>query len=453
MKYISRATSILLFAIVVLIPFSVRYVLDFTRNYQTGAYSDFTSFSIYLSDIVLLLLIACFMWNKKKERWISSLPKSWLYIAALSLVWLRLELFFQSSTSYNLELYFSARFALLIVFAVIVSQIKVSREKIALLFTILGLLQSVIATVQFYWQKSIGLYYLGESHLSPDTLGVAKIVSHGTKMIRGYGTFPHANLLSAFLVIATLFNLYLIIKYYQIPRDKRISHGTIKQICLYTALGMNTFGVFISFSRAGILALAIGLTTTSLILLINKQYLAMKQVIAMIVAILISLAILWSPLSTRATFSDSATKERAFYNQIGKEIVINKPIFGTGPGTSVLHMKQYASSLGKGELQPWEIQPIHNYYLISLAEWGIGSILLLGTIILPIFFLFKRKFKIFTIWQVFLASIALSILALFLFDHYFYTIWPTQLLLWLIIGLILREIVEKSTTYDTTFQQ
>lgn len=433
-KLVSRATQFLLIFLIVLIPFSVRHVFDSSWNFQTGAYSDFTSLSIYLSDIILGLLflsiIVSYFQNKEVQSPSVDSPVSKLWkkgIIALS-IWILLELFF--STSLPLQVYFSFRLIFLLIFTVSFFKIHVPREKIAWLFSILGSIQAFIAIGQFYLQESLGLYRIGESHLSPAMFGVAKIVSHGTTLIRGYGTFPHSNLLSAFLVCATLFNLYLIIKTYQNVQKK--SHVVGLCIMLY----LNVFGLFITFSRGGILALGGGLLVLITVLLLNKQFSnVLKVIVSCGTAIFISILVLAPYLSTRTTISDSAVKERVFYNHIGVEMVKNKPIFGLGSGTSVLHMKQYS----KEELKPWEIQPIHNYFLLSYTDMGIGSILLIFVIIFPFLVLFKRIFRSdeqpLNLWSLTLLSIGGGFFMLFLLDHYFYTIWPTQLLLWLIVGL------------------
>lgn len=440
----------LFYFLIALIPFSIRYVFSSTWNFKTGAYSDFTSLSLYISDIVLvaLLFIAswCFMWNFIASRRVNqssitdaiSRPlKIWLGLAVVVVGWLALELLIQSRETLSLQAYFSLRVILLIGLALTVTRISVSREKLAWIFSILGAIQSLIAIFQFYYQKSIGLYVLGESHLSPETLGVAKIVSHGTKLIRSYGTFPHSNLLSAFLVCATLLNLYLLIKKTQTSRG----------IWVYVLLLLNIFGLFLTFSRGGILALGIGLLAILSVLLINKRFSDIAKLFIPVSLIIAGSILILSPyLSTRTTISDSAVKERLFYNDLGKKIVVDKPVFGLGSGISMLHMKHYSGL----ELEPWEIQPIHNYYLISWAEWGIGSIPLVTLIILPVFALIKRKIED---WQLILLSIGVAFLVLFLFDHYFYTIWPTQLLLWIIVGLCLKEATSKhEATYDNSSQ-
>lgn len=442
----SRATSnlptYLLYFLICLIPFSIRHVFQSIWNFETGAYSDFTSLSMYLNDFIVLALIIVFIISLKNtdfKQQLSKIPKIWIYFACAAMIWLIFELFIQNHSYFVLQSYFSLRLLALILLAWIVSQIQVSRENISWLFTVLGAIQAIIAFIQFYAQKSVGLYILGESHLSPDILGVAKIVSHGTKLIRGYGTFPHPNLLSAFLGTAILFNLYLLIKYYQIPRDMKITRG----ILLYFSLFLNIFGLFLTFSRGGILAFVI-----SFVLLIaffarySEFSEVFKLVTPVILSIILSLAMLAPYLSTRTTISDNSTKERLFYDEIGEKMISKAPFIGLAPGLSVLHMKQFTDF----ELKPWEIQPIHNYYLIAWAEWGIGAIFILILILLPIILLIVRKV---TEFGAVLAAIGTGYLVLFLFDHYFYTIWPTQLLLWVFIGLCLVESSINAISHET----
>lgn len=422
----SRATQILFYLLIISVPFSIRYVFDSTWNFQTGAYSDFTSISIYLSDLLIIALIG--------TSWISGLsgqpvPKLWKKSVLLLIIWIIFELVINKFAP--LELYFSIRLGLLLLLTITVSKISVSREKISWLFTILGAVQALIALIQFYTQHSLGLYRLGESHLTSNMFGVAKIVSGGITLIRGYGTFPHPNLLAAFLFTTTLFNLYLLNKTLQLKSTK------YHVVILLTTLLTNIFGLFLTFSRGGILALGLVLIAYLGYFLITKQYSIFKQTIVSCgTALVISIVILLPYLSTRTTISDPAIKERVFYNQVGLRMVQDQPIVGQGLGLSVLHMKQFSQDINGIELNPWEIQPIHNYYLISYAELGIGAIFLIFTLVFPLYLAIKKRLAL---WEPTLISIFAGYLVLFFLDHYFYTIWPTMILLWVILGFVLKE--------------
>ena len=75
-----------------------------------------------------------------------------------------------------------------------------------------------------------------------------------------------------------------------------------------------------------------------------------------------------------------------------------------------------------------------------------GAILVLLLVFYPILKLWHYTYneweqgKQRSTWNITLGIIGSIYAILFLFDHYFYTIWPSQLLLWLIIGLIMASI-------------
>lgn len=431
---LTKVAQVLLILIIVSVPFSIRYVISSTWNFQLGAYSDFTSFSIYISDFLILGFITTVLFIKKGDKPVSKLWK----ISGLVLVgWLILELVIHKL---NLpEVYFTFRLIGLLLFSYSLSKIAVSREKIAWLFTGLGSVQALIALIQFTFQHSLGLRWIGESIFSIDTLGVAKVVSDGLTLVRGYGTFPHANILAGFLVISTLLNIYLLNKSSQ--EESSDFKPELSKILLYIMLFINTFGLFISFSRGGILALAVAILFILSKLVLNKQYIPFRKVIVSCGTVFaISTVFLFPFLSSRVTVSDQASHERTLYNSIGVELIINNPILGHGLGQSLLHMKQISDTSFGIRLNPWEIQPIHNFWLISAADLGIGSIFVFLLLIIPIFVLFKSLSEPKDFWRLTLTSTWVAILCLFVIDHYFYTIWSTEVLLWFFVGLTLSTV-------------
>ncbi|HAT74254.1 MAG: hypothetical protein US30_C0012G0051 [Candidatus Moranbacteria bacterium GW2011_GWF2_36_839] len=76
-----------------------------------------------------------------------------------------------------------------------------------LIIILSGLIQAIIGIIQFFLQKSIGLLWLRESLISPDILGVAKIVLNGETYIRAYGLMPHPNVLGGFLLFSIIITL------------------------------------------------------------------------------------------------------------------------------------------------------------------------------------------------------------------------------------------------------
>jgi hypothetical protein len=81
-------------------------------------------------------------------------------------------------------------------------------------------------------------------------------------------------------------------------------------------------------------------------------------------------------------------------------------------------------------LQSWDYQPVHNIYLLILAELGIiGFILWL----IPVLFLTKKSSFICSL-------LFIVILAISLFDHYFWTLYFGILLFWLTLGLMQKKL-------------
>jgi O-antigen ligase len=111
-------------------------------------------------------------------------------------------------------------------------------------------------------------------------------------------------------------------------------------------------------------------------------------------------------------------------------------------------MEQYSNKI----LAPWDKQPPHNFFIIVAAEMGIPAMLILVWIFLShlhklvssIKYQVLSKNREHTTYYILLATIFICFLILMQFDHYFYTLQQTQMLLWLILGIIAAEIKTKN---------
>lgn len=411
-----------------LIFFPIRHVILGQNAFLTGAYSDFTTYSLYLSDFLIVGAFIIGLFSLKKGIFSSQ------YSQFLLLIWAGISAFLNFNSFQGLILYFLSRLVLLIVLHETIKYLinKTNFKLFLQVFVGFSAIQSILAALQFFKQGSLGLYFLEESHLSPDISGVAKIIVGGIKFIRGYGTFPHPNILSAFLVAACLLIIPLLLG------SKRRTERVIYLVLLF----INLFGLLITFSRAGYLGFALGLIVfTSLYLYKfgrDKQFL--KLLGFYFLSLVVCLVMLKPFLLTRAVVTDSATTDRLFYDKIGLLMVQDHPLFGVGPGTSMLHMEHYSAV----RLEAWQIQPIHNYFIITAAELGlIGLIILLFVFWDHLQSLLKKYIqKDFSqdrgeaIYSALLIAVFSSFLTMMMFDHYFYTIWQTQVLLWLVLGLM-----------------
>jgi len=433
-KQKDKIVKILAFLFILSLFFPVRHIFFSKEAYLIGQYSDFTSFSLYLSDILLIGLFILLLMSRGKALYHVVRPFRWLVLVLLFSFLINLA-------NFKLGAYLSLK---LIELIVAYGTLRLVFEENSLktgflkLFAWLCGLESVIGLLQFSKQSPIGFFKLGEQHIGPSILGVAKIVSDGTNYIRAYGTFPHPNPMSAFLVVGVLVTCYLL-----------LNSNTLKtRICYSLLLFLNILGLTITFSRGAYLALGIGLKVYLGLLLWRRYKTKFKgslaslwMTIGVIVASIVISFVLFKPfLLTRATFSDQSTIARKFYDVVGLKMIQKNPLLGVGIGESILNMEKYSGQ----SLQPWDKQPPHNYFIIAGAELGIPAMLIVLWIFLShLWELFKKiKFENhfqLTTSHLLLISILCAFLVLMQFDHYFYTLEQTRLLLWVVLALIASE--------------
>lgn len=321
-----------------------------------------------------------------------------------------------------------------------------------------ALLQALIAGSQFYFQESLGIRHLGESVISPVAQNVAKINEGGFKLVRAYGTFPHPNVLAAFLLFALFLPYYLYLNnragirqesvisplpYYSKirqalnnlwePRVKGVRLIGLALVVLIFAILM--MGLFLSFSRIAIISFIF----TSLAMLVfllfakNKKMTEMNilcKAVLLTVAIFISCLVIFNKeLLSRFSDSDSVA-QRIFHVDVFKDAIAHSPVFGVGVGNFVNYF--YGNFPGLAE---WQYQPVHSLFLLITAETGvIGGllfILFLGYNIHA--FVSKNTHDLFGIIILFGV---INFLIIANFDHYFWTLQQGQILFWLSMGLL-----------------
>lgn len=422
--------------------FPIRKVFITSNSYLLGEYSDFTTISLYLSDIILLIL-ALFtilprgisVLLKLKPNYggfLSNLLESFKQNSYYFLVfWLILDTFLHLGELNIFSAHLLLRLALLLIVTYgtiknYVSHATLNIRTILNFCVFVSTIQAFIGIFQFISQKSVGLYIVGESYLSAGLYGVAKIVLPEGVYIRTYGTFPHPNIFAAFLVVSLLTYSYFITQAQNFKQK-------VLYICLFY---VNSLALVLTFSRAAFLGFSISFAAF-LVLHWFKTNLKNRVIELFFVGFLTfsALGLIFYPfLLNRATISDQASLERVEYLKIGIKMISSSPILGQGIGNSMLHMEQFSSK----PLNSWEKQPIHNYFVLTAAELGIPGLLL----VLLIFFSSVKKLasslkkKESAQESILLLSILLAFFVLMQFDHYFYTLNQAQLLLWLTLGII-----------------
>lgn len=419
---LSSLISTNLLLLIIFLPFSKVYL------FSRGAFTPYTDISLYGADILVVSLILLTIWYEIRQKTGENGSRIVLFLLISGAVSLIFSIFPRETYNY----YWLVRlFEYLCLFLSISYLFQETKFKKAIFWSFLasGLIQTIIAASQFITQHSLGLKILGEPAIAANIDGIAKIDLINEKIIRAYGTFSHPNQLAAFLVVAcaTAWLIY--------ATETNAIKRHIAAIFMVLFIG----GEFLTFSRAGIAALLIFFAFVLTSILIKHGWGAIKKQLKIIFLAFFVFSLILFPF-LRARISPAPTQfTRTFYNTTGLEIFKQNPITGIGIGNLLPAMAQKIEAK-----QAWQVQPPHNYFLEVACETGIiGLLLYIYLFISRIMGLFKSE----PLAQnrgdyIALALIGIIFAFIFLmqFDHYFYTLPQTILLLWLALGMINGQI-------------
>ena len=193
-----------------------------------GTFNEYSGIYVYISDIALILtlilwLISILCNNKLSlssiKLWIKHalknkyliIPIFFTFISFLSILWSENKsiAFFRSIKLFEFYLLY-----IYIIFRISPKLFHVEQfweggtfSLFSLIIIFLGFFQGIVGIIQFIIQESIGLFWLHESLISPEILGVAKIILNREVYIRAYGLMPHPNILGGFLLFSIIITL------------------------------------------------------------------------------------------------------------------------------------------------------------------------------------------------------------------------------------------------------
>lgn len=424
-----------LYFFVAFLPFGYRTLL-----YKfTSGFDEYEAVFLYASDIFLVLFLtaALVLWRKNSKLKFSGccLPLAvFILFAAVSVSFAGYKL---------LALYDFARLFLAVLAALAIG--KILKDKIAQLSHVFGIIaasavfQAIVGFLQFFNQKSLGLRFLGESALGPQIGGAAKIAVGGGQLLRAYGTFPHPNILGAFLMLG-LFCLF----YFWLRRQSewrwRISFRNLaSDLAFGVAIFAVVFGLFLTFSRAAwTIALVLSFALVVLcVFLARYRHQAARLFILLFVVCWLLFANFSDFILPRAAISvyEPAVAYRLKYNELASTLIKNNPL-GIGIGNQVIYSVKNEIYQKFGMDKVWQWQPIHNIYFLMASEIGVfGLLAFLGFVFLK-----------FDIWNLFgtrslefgiSTAMLLSLLLFGLADHFLWTLQPGRLMLWLVLGIMM----------------
>ncbi|MBI2443165.1 MAG: O-antigen ligase family protein [Candidatus Levybacteria bacterium] len=402
-------------------------------SFIAGIRIDYLSPTLFFTDILLALLLVGFFVHfflSQKKRKVTASRLSMLRqhgVLVLSLLGVMLGVLLSSRPP--LGMYGLLRLTEIVCFAFLTKRflehIPQGFLKIALVFSGALMFESTIGFLQFITQHSLGglLYFVGERAISLQTPGAANASIGGSLLLRPYGTFSHPNVFSGYLFIG---NMLLI---HALPAVRKNWEKTL----FVLALGCSSAILLLTLSRIALILYFVFILVFSVYLLAKKK--ARKGLKSYVISVMVFIALLsvalpfLLPRFQMAEIAGESLQERMLLMRVSLQMITEHLVFGLGAGQFLVSLPHY---LGKTLSFPL-LQPVHNIYLLFLAETGIAGGLL--------FFLFfqsaitnikKKK-------SVFLLLLFLFTLLLGVADHYLLTLQQGRLLLGLVCGIVFSK--------------
>ncbi|MBI2024983.1 MAG: O-antigen ligase family protein [Candidatus Harrisonbacteria bacterium] len=382
-----------------------------------------------ISDVFLILFLITVIFTKRQIPQVGRSPKGLIFLA-IFVVAIGASLFYGPA---HIAVFIRFLMAILAATAIYkaLSVEAVKPSFIMAILVIAAIFQTIIGVGQFMLQSDLGLSFLGESSLSPTLAGVAKVDIDGGKFLRAYGTLPHPNVLAGFLIVGLLAAYFFWLRRASEWKIFSSFRNLLSDLFFGSAIFIILLGILFSFSRsAWLITLAISIIFIFYSLFFRIRVIQSTRLLILLIAILgIFFWQFKDYILPRATFSleESAIAARFDYNRIGWDLIKNHPL-GVGLGNQVFYSESAGLYQKYGLNQPWEKQPIHNFYILMAAEisiFGAAAFLL---------FLARNMFS----YKGGIASFMLGALLIFGFtDHFLWDLQPGWLMLWLTIGLVL----------------
>lgn len=388
-----RLTRILMFLFILFLPTQLGKHFFFPFSYLSGVRVDYLAPTLYLTDIILLILISL-----NHITIVNGFGKiKWIFIVGL--------INFLIAFSKPIALYYFLKVMELLAVFFIFKKAKISYRTILLAFTLGGLIEFFLSVSQIFYHRSLQgiFYFLGERYFTLDTPGVAKASFNGREILRPYGTFSHPNSMAGFYLLLYFFVLI----------NKKFSHWLLLQ---YFSLFIFTSLVFVSFSKLAIVSFLI-LNIFSLIFY-TKPYCRLCLVARLFTPVVVALIFL------QACGDPLTLAKRAELLKNALIIISGHPVFGVGLGNYLLAQNQFVS-----KYPLFFNQPVHNIFLLFFAEVGIP---LGGFILYKLFGFFKKN--LFAI-----CYLLFAILITGSFDHYWLTLTQNFLLMGVVFGLTINS--------------
>jgi len=455
---IKRLIEYGLYLLAFLLPLETRWII---KAGDLRGYSEYSTISLYGTDILLILLLIIFIiFSIKKEYTVYSIQHTvygpWFFIAILELAAF-VSIFFAADKSVATFSYL--RLLLGIGLFWLVTSASYDQMKLAASLAAGFFIQAGLGIWQFLSQSTFASKWLGMASHDPWAMGGESVIETlgGGRWLRAYGGLDHPNILGGILVIIILMAIYWFLAiartmYDRYKNEKDLSSVPVKSIIFgivvfYSSLIIFASGLFFSFSRSAWLALAAGLFIFTILLIYKQEWIGGIQLLKVVItlgAVFFTWFLIYGNVaSTRALGSgrleDKSVSERALYYNDFKKVISNHWLAGVGMGNYTLAV--YKNDPGGAS---YRYQPVHNVFLLVWSETGILGLLAFAGLFV---YLIIKNFLEIGNWKleinksgnkasnlILSAPIIISLIVLLSLDHWLWSLHFGILSFWFIIG-------------------
>lgn len=408
---------------VLLIPWQVRWI--FYNWHIEGQLWEYGRLSLYGGMIVLFLAALFFALSHKKELHFSK-NKFFYILFVYSVLVSSLSLVPLVSFWYLSLVYMAALFAYMIKF--------ISKAVAFRMFLLSGLIQGILALQQFFSQQIFANKWLGIAQHLPETFGTSVVLFGDQRILRAYGSLPHPNVLGGFLFVVIFLGVHLWIKFYRKNEKSNWEKVFNKKyladfVFVLLSIVIASFGLLASFSRGALLALILSMFSLLVINIFKRDWLIVSVVTKFSFLFLIIFFIFnswWPGVWGSRIQGDNRLEQQSVEQRVDTLDQLHwdsyKNIFfgqGLGMNTYLTYQKNNPDNV-------YDVQPIHDIFILMLAEVGMVGVLLLINVVRLII---KEASEV----DIMSTSLILGLIVLGLFDHYLWTSWTG----WLLMSLAL----------------
>lgn len=426
---LSKITDYLIFIFLFLLPWQTRWIYGTaTLNGRAWEYGTLSFYGVEILVWLIIIFTGIRLFGNM-EFWQQIIKKpSWsrrLFVFALGMAMIFFGMYsYAVSPVREVSVQFLSRFIGAICLMICLIKSDLGFKKMSLALWSGGVAQGLLAIWQFFSQSVFGSKWLGLAVHNASDIGVSVIQTADERWLRAYGSFGWPNSLGIFLAVVFVLGILLASKF----NKKYLPLFLSGQITIMT-------GLIFSFSRSAWLAVIIGVLTLLIIAIWKKRkeivLLILKNGIASILLVVVVVMVYPNLFVNRIQvggyLEQLSISERVNQYNIAEKTIFDNLFLGVGPGLYTYYLADNYEPPLYGLYQP-----VHNIYLLALAEFGVIWFVIF---MVGLAFLILRLCKI----NILFLPLILTLLCFGLFDHYLWTLFTGQVIFFTIFGLILAK--------------